>query len=292
MIQNGYTIKFEMHRGEENEKFCIVPYDQEDVGNHNHDFFELAYITRGSAKHVLNDMEGILVHKGDFFIVDYGTMHRYSESRELQLINCLFLPEVIDETLAGARAFEDILRICLVRYYRQYPGLATANRIFTDEDGRVGEIIAHMQKEYRKKEVGYQEIFRIGLVEILILIMRKVIAEDQILSNKVSYSEPVEQAMEYLAHNYREQTVLGTFCEKYHYSRQYISRRFKQETGSTAMEYLHRVRMEKSCELLRGSRMSIQEISQAVGYEDVKFFRQVFQRFFQMAPVKYRKMST
>lgn len=285
-------LKFENNRRMENEKFTIMPYDQEDVGNHNHDFFELVYITGGSAKHVLNDTEEILVQKGDFFIIDYGTVHRYSESRRLQLVNCLFLPEVIDETLVGARAFEDILRICLVRYYRQYPGIAPANRIFTDEDGRVGKIIAHMQEEYREKEVGYQEIFRVGLVEILILIMRKVIAEDQILSSKVSYSAPVEQVMEYLAQNYRGQTVLGEFCEKYHYSRQYISRRFKQETGITAMEYLHRVRMEKSCELLRGSRMSIQEISQAVGYEDVKFFREVFQRFFQMAPVKYRKMST
>ncbi|MBO5069250.1 MAG: helix-turn-helix domain-containing protein [Roseburia sp.] len=290
-MKKEITITFANNREKENEKFVIAPYDQEDVDNHNHDFFELAYITGGCAKHVLNDTEEIMVHKGNFFIIDYGTVHRYSESQELQLVNCLFLPEVIDETLAGARAFADILRVCLVRYYRQYPGLAPVNRIFTDEDGRIGEIIARMQAEYEKKEVGYQEIFRSGLMEILILIMRKVIAEDRILSSEVSYSESVEQAMEYLARNYREQTVLGSFCEKYHYSRQYISRRFKQETGITAMEYLHRIRMEKSCELLRGSRLSIQEISQAVGYEDVKFFRQIFQRFFHMAPAKYRKIS-
>lgn len=290
-MKKEYTIKFEQNRKRENEKFVITPYDQEDIDNHNHDFFELAYITGGSAKHVLNDTEEIRVRKGNFFIIDYGTVHRYSESRGLQLVNCLFLPEVIDETLTGARAFTDILRVCLMRYYRQYPGFVPVNRIFTDEDGRVGEIIAHLQMEYEKKEVGYQEVFRSGLMEILIVIMRKVIAEDRILSSKVSYSEPVEQAMEYLARNYREQTVLGTFCEKYHYSRQYISRRFKQETGITAMEYLHRIRMEASCELLTTSRLSIQEIAQTVGYEDVKFFRQIFRRFFQMAPADYRKKT-
>lgn len=268
-----------------------MPYNQEDVDNHNHDFFELAYITGGSAKHVLNDTEEIMVHRGNFFIIDYGTVHRYSDSRELQLVNCLFLPEVLDETLEGARAFEDILRVCLMRYYRQYPRIAPVNRIFTDEDGRIGEIIGRMRTEYEKKEVGYREIFQSGLMEILILIMRKVIAEDQILSSEVSYSEPVEQAMKYLARNYRKQIVLRVFCEKYHYSRQYISRRFKQETGITAMEYLHRIRMEASCELLTASRLSIQEIAQAVGYEDVKFFRQIFRRFFQMAPTDYRKKA-
>ena len=85
--------------------------------------------------------------------------------------------------------------------------------------------------------------------------------------------------------------LLGDFCQEYHYSLQYVSRKFKQETGFTASEYLQKKRLEKSCELLICSDMSIQEIAHQIGYEDTRFFNQLFQKKLKMSPREYRKMS-
>ncbi|MFR6589158.1 MAG: helix-turn-helix domain-containing protein [Gallintestinimicrobium sp.] len=44
----------------------------------------------------------------------------------------------------------------------------------------------------------------------------------------------------------------------------------------TLREYVQNVRIEKSCELLEESDLRVVEIARRVGYEDIKFFNQIF----------------
>lgn len=290
-MANNREFTIGLQEFENNEKISVMSYQQEDVFTHAHAFFELAYVTGGSATHTLNGKTGI-VRKGDYFIVDYGSKHSYTGSRNFDLINCLFLPEVIDETLSGCRSFDELLRVCLIRYYKQYFGMTPANKIFHDEDGKVFLLLKGMQEEYDEKKTGYTEIFRCRLLEILILTMRRIVDEDKVHSQRGKrQSTAVLQTIQYLESNYRDKAVLGNFCQEYHYSLQYISRRFKQETGLSVSDYLQKIRIEKSCELLAGSDLRIQEVAHEVGYEDVKFFNQLFRRLLHIPPGEYRKMT-
>ena len=289
--QNGYTITFEENKKEREDQFVVCSYAQKDIGSHRHDFFELAYVTGGRAEHALDGGVQIPVCQGDYFIIDYGSMHRYSGSRDFTLINCLFLPEVIDQTLAGTESFDEILRVSMVRYYRRLPDLVPVNRIFHDDDGEIRACIEKMKWEYEHKAIGYQEIFRCQLSEILIRMVRNIVSEREAPAERMHYSGPVRDAIAYLGKHYAKQSVIGDFCGTYHYSRQYISRRFHQETGRTAMKYLQDIRLEKSCELLVGSDLQIQEIAAAVGYEDLKYFGQLFKQTLKMTPGAYRRLA-
>lgn len=272
------------------DKLLVKPFVQSDVTSHDHDCFELAYVTGGTAVQTLNGVAET-VRKGDYFIIDYGSEHSYQNTRNFTLINCLFLSEIIDDTLAGCRSFDELLRVCLIRYHRQYLGKTPVNRIFHDEDGRILNLLQGMREEYLSKSTGYREIFRGRLLEILILTMRKVVEEHDSRNDQSNRSEMVMEAIHYLEMHYNDKAVLGNFCNEHHYSQQYVSRRFKQETGLTALEYLQKIRIEKCCELLAGSEMSIQEIAHSVGYEDAKFFQQVFKRMVKMSPREYRRTA-
>ena len=46
---------------------------------HSHNFFELAYVTKGRAIHTLNGFEK-MIGAGDFFILDYDANHSYYEA--------------------------------------------------------------------------------------------------------------------------------------------------------------------------------------------------------------------
>ena len=54
---------FELNNKQKEETFVIMPYFQSDMDNHKHDFFELVYITDGSAKHLLNNTEETMVYQ-------------------------------------------------------------------------------------------------------------------------------------------------------------------------------------------------------------------------------------
>ena len=172
-----YTMKLQELSEESTDPVYIMPFQQSDVELHDHNFFELAYITGGSAWQNLAGKKE-RVKTGDYFIIDYGAVHSYQECNDFTLINCLFLPEAIDDVLEGCRSFDEMLRICMIRYYRKaFAQEKTANRIFHDEDGRVLKLLRVLQMEYSKKEFGWKEIFRSRLNEILILMMRSTILQ-------------------------------------------------------------------------------------------------------------------
>ena len=68
--------------------------------------------------------------------MDYGSVHSYAKSEDFTLVNCIFLPEVIDETMTGCRSLDELLHGCLIRYYASISGETPVDRIFHDEDGR------------------------------------------------------------------------------------------------------------------------------------------------------------
>jgi AraC family transcriptional regulator, L-rhamnose operon transcriptional activator RhaR len=285
-MNHQYTLDLNRVTLNQTDKFLIQTFSHDDMETHNHNFFELVYMINGSTNHSLNGIASKL-SPGDYFIVDYGSVHSYSNSKDLQLINCLFQPEIIDDTLEGCRSFESLLHVSLLRYHKLYSGKTPANRIFSDTHGQILLILKGMIEEYEAKQVGYTEIFRNRLLEILILTMRKVVDTTTFKSDRLEISE----AIHYFNSHYQEHTLLTRFCAHFHYSPQYISRRFKEDTGFTITDYLHKLRIEKSCELLAGSDLSITDIAELVGYSDVKFFNKLFRKLIKLSPTAYRKLS-
>ena len=66
-------------------------------------------------------------------------------------------------------------------------------------------------------------------------------------------------------------------------------RRFKEATGDSPLMYLQKLRIAAARRLLENNHRSVQEISDAVGYQDVAFFRQLFQRHTGVSPSGYRE---
>ena len=290
-MQKIKMFSFEKIAKQKNDKLAIFFYKQRDVIVHKHDCFEFAYITEGNATQIL---AGVTEHveKGAYFIIDKDSLHQYTNCQNLELINCLFQAEIIDASLANCGSLDELMRSCMIRFYKQFLGLSAINRVFYDEDGRILRLLKEMIEEDNDRNFGYQELFRGKLLEILIITMRKVLKQHQeIPIEKITDSAIIREAVRYFEANYDDKALLSKFCKKFHYDSAYISRRFKKETGLTASEYLKKIRMEKACNLLAGSKHTVREISQLVGYDDLAYFNQLFHKSLGMTPSEYRKQS-
>jgi transcriptional regulator GlxA family with amidase domain len=67
-----------------------------------------------------------------------------------------------------------------------------------------------------------------------------------------------------------------------------LLRRFKAATGHVPGDYVHLLRVAAARGLLESGSAPVQKVAEAVGYEDVASFRQIFKRHTGMTPVDYR----
>lgn len=69
-----------------------------------------------------------------------------------------------------------------------------------------------------------------------------------------------------------------------------LLRKYNQLRGISPLKYLQNRRMEQARQLLETSTLSIEQIAQQVGYQDLSAFRAVFNREAGMPPASYRRM--
>lgn len=92
----------------------------------------------------------------------------------------------------------------------------------------------------------------------------------------------------YLQANFDRDVKLQEISDHFYISREYISRKFKQEFNVNISDYLVNIRMEKAKSLLKNSQLKIYEIANIIGYQDDKYFRKVFKKVVGVTPNEYR----
>jgi transcriptional regulator GlxA family with amidase domain len=101
--------------------------------------------------------------------------------------------------------------------------------------------------------------------------------------------EAISTAQDWLHQNFHRPFPLEAPAHRAGMSLRNFVRRFKQATGDSPLNYLQKLRIAAAKRLLESNHRTMQEISDAVGYQDVAFFRSLFQRHTGVSPSAYRE---
>jgi transcriptional regulator GlxA family with amidase domain len=101
--------------------------------------------------------------------------------------------------------------------------------------------------------------------------------------------EQVLQVQLWLQNNFNRQSIsIHALARNFGMSQRTLSRRFKEATNMSPMDYLQQQRYEAARELLQTSNLSIKEIAYRVGYLDVSYFGKLFKQHANLSPRDYR----
>jgi transcriptional regulator GlxA family with amidase domain len=100
--------------------------------------------------------------------------------------------------------------------------------------------------------------------------------------------QAIARIQAFIAEHLAENLIILDLARKAGMSIRNFSRRFKNATGESFVNYVQKVRIEKAKRLLENSTSPASEIMYQVGYNDHRSFRRLFKKHTGLAPKHYR----
>ncbi|MCM3783327.1 helix-turn-helix domain-containing protein [Neobacillus mesonae] len=101
----------------------------------------------------------------------------------------------------------------------------------------------------------------------------------------------IKEIVKYVEQHYADELSLQEIASRYHISREYVSRKFKQEYGINFSDFITEYRIERARMLMQNPHLKLVQIAQMVGFQDVKYFSKVFKKLTGISPKEYRDRS-
>lgn len=100
----------------------------------------------------------------------------------------------------------------------------------------------------------------------------------------------IHQITQYIQENYQNPNLsAGMIADSFNISLPWLSNLFKKELNLGFLDYLHRCRIEKAKELIRGTKYNIGDIAEMVGYTNAVTMTRAFKRYEGITPSWYRQ---
>lgn len=260
------------------------PHDLTEV-EHRHDFCELVVVTGGSAFHVLEN-DRFPVTAGDIFLLQGRQRHYFCDRRNLSLINVMYDSEKINLPENELRRMPGYCALFILEpTFRRQHRFASHLHLKRIALGRVERLIETMEEECTHQTAGYETVLRSKLLELIVLLSRSYVNAETTEATALLRAGKVIGALE---SEFRKDWKLDELVNISHMSRSTLMRVFRKATGQSPIEYLVRLRIQKSMKLLHNTNMNITEIAMEIGFNDSNYFTRQFRKTNGMSPTAYR----
>ncbi|PKL09139.1 MAG: hypothetical protein CVV51_05275 [Spirochaetae bacterium HGW-Spirochaetae-7] len=159
-----------------------------------------------------------------------------------------------------------------------------------DTVARLAEVAGRIAGELAGGHPGAEALAGAWAVELVVLAAR---LGERRKSSAGAWQAPdgvwtIDDAIRHIEANYTDTFCLEWFVGKCAMNVTDFSRRFKERAGCPLFEFINRQRVKRACALLKTSDLSIIDISQAVGYNNLSFFNRYFLRIVGVSPRAWR----
>ena len=111
------------------------------------------------------------------------------------------------------------------------------------------------------------------------------------LSVPAVFDKDILRVIRYIHDHHHERITVGELAKHVGLSPEYLSAKFRRETGMTVSGYLSEARIREAKVLLRFSSLSIGEIAAQLSFSSQSYFRTAFKRKVGVTPQQYRNAA-
>ena len=225
----------------------------------------------------------------------YGTVRSSSFGNKPNI--CAFSPGIPHEEIVQDQ-FKSYMAVCISKkFYEQelksYTDLK--EKIFVGDFFEANDVILHALQRFIIESMSSlpctSRILDAITLEITHLMIRHCYCISQ-ASAKISQKIEINQLINYLNENYSKKVTVEEMAKIVNLSSSHFARIFKEETGSSPIDFLINLKLQKAKRFLLQKKHSITEIAYACGFSSSSHFSNCFVERTGMAPSDFRKKQS
>lgn len=264
-------------------EILLREHDEFPIGEHQHSFFEMAYILEGNgtfcAHTVGSERECHTYEAGDLFLIPPSRIHVYTIRTHSRYVFIRFTENYVFDSIGHyvGRALE------VQSGFRMQPVPADREAI-----RRLMELLVEEASGKR----ALSEMLLSNYVNSLILLTARGL--DATETGVGPEGDKARNLLLYIEQHIDQpdELRLEALAARFQLSPTYIGRFFKRNFGEDFRLYVSKNRLKRVEELLTGTRMSVKEIASRMGYIDSCYLNKLFRQHHGMTPMDYRKVHT
>lgn len=259
-------------------------YREKIVPWHWHNEVELFYVESGEVLYYTTQGK-IAFPKGTAGFINTNVLHKTRANGGDEATNQRI--HIFNNVLIGGRQGSDIYRKYITPLSSSSVNVVKLSPKLEGEK----EIIEKIKKSFNIDidEKFYEIKLKNTLSEIWCDLLE--LKEEEININNIrdKNAERIKGIMVYIHEHYSEKISVSDISEKFFISNRNCYRLFRENLNTSPQEYIRNYRIQKACELLATSRISIAEIGYKCGLGSSSYFGKIFKEFMNCTPMEYRR---
>lgn len=254
---------------------------------HDHDFWELVYVQSGRGTG-MNAGDKFEFHSKQLILTPPFLTHEFKSKNETshEQFSLAIYPQYIAKgSIAQVQVNELLLRI-------QKSGNLMIDVPESDVWG-VEQSLETISSEFLFQRADFESIISLEIARLLIYFNRILFDKQIPFPQLDKLPFVIHQAVKQIELKYFEICNIEQLLEKTNITinPKYFIKLFKKHIGFAPIQYLNRVRIEKSCSNLLHTNLPISNIALDSGFGDLRFFNRQFKRFVGITPREYRQAA-
>ncbi len=255
---------------------------------HSHDYFELMYVSKGSCTQKIGNLSADL-HAGDFCLLNPYVTHEIDiDTPDTFLFNIIIKQNLFRESFLCMLAGNDLISNFFVSSLFTESQKKSLLLFCSAENATAANLIETLIIELLEKKMGYQKAAENYLALFFLELARSQQSRIDQENFDLMGNNQLSEILAYI-NQHKQDVTLSSVAEHFHYHPKYLSALIKKHTNKSFSDILQEARLQETCNYLKNTTYSIDEIARLTGYYDRSYFNRMFKKNFGMTPGEYRR---
>lgn len=255
---------------------------------HSHDFAELVIVVSGTGVHFTEGAEYRIL-PGDVFVVESGFSHGFKNLDNLRLYNIIFAPQILKQVFIDIQQMPGFHAVfTLEPRFREFHKFESRLRVNPDQQQYCERLITRLNTELSSTDFGNgnRALALAYFIELIVFLSR--IYTQETLDGSTEIIRMAE-LFAFLQTHLNRPVSIDELSDRSNMSSSTLHRAFHRTVQCSPIEYHLQMRIDNAANLLKHSRMSVSQISEACGFSDSNYFSRQFRKRIGMSPREYKK---